>query len=48
MAEAKLTQVRARLTDLQRIETVLAHLVQRCDRAQGNVACPLIASLQRD
>jgi MerR family mercuric resistance operon transcriptional regulator len=45
-AERKLVDVRARLADLKRIETVLHDLVQRCCAAKGRVRCPLIASLQ--
>ncbi|WP_296510331.1 Hg(II)-responsive transcriptional regulator [Rhodoferax sp.] len=45
-AERKLTDVRTRLADLHRIETVLQDLVQRCCAAKGRVRCPLIASLQ--
>jgi MerR family mercuric resistance operon transcriptional regulator len=48
MADTKLTEVRGKLDDLQRIEAVLAQLVRRCDRAHGDVTCPLIASLQRN
>ncbi|MFN4292441.1 MAG: Hg(II)-responsive transcriptional regulator [Pseudomonadota bacterium] len=46
IAEQKLTDVRQRLADLQRIESVLAELVARCTARRGKVACPLIASLQ--
>lgn len=46
-AERKLADVRARLTDLQRIETVLADLVAQCTAASGEVRCPMIASLQQ-
>jgi MerR family mercuric resistance operon transcriptional regulator len=45
-AELKLSDVRAKLVDLQRIETALVDLVDRCCAAQGNVNCPLIATLQ--
>jgi len=46
-AERKLTDVRARLADLRRIEKVLAELVAQCAAASGQVRCPLIASLQQ-
>ncbi len=46
-AERKLADVRARLADLRRIETVLAELVDQCAAASGKVRCPLIASLQQ-
>ncbi len=44
-AEHKLADVRAKLADLQRIETALAQLVEECCAATGNVRCPLIALL---
>lgn len=45
-AERKLTLVRARLADLQRIEAALETLVAACDAASGEVRCPLIDALQ--
>jgi MerR family mercuric resistance operon transcriptional regulator len=47
-AERKLTDVRARLDDLRRIEKVLVELVAQCAAAPEHVRCPLIASLQQD
>ena len=46
LAEQKLVAVRQKLSDLQRIESVLAGLVARCSAVRGRVSCPLIASLQ--
>jgi MerR family mercuric resistance operon transcriptional regulator len=46
LAEAKLVDVRARLKDLVRIESLLAGLVHECGQARGRVSCPLIAALQ--
>ncbi|MDZ4260925.1 MAG: Hg(II)-responsive transcriptional regulator [Pseudomonadota bacterium] len=46
LAERKLGDVRSKLADLQRIEAVLAHLVAQCCATNGEVNCPLIASLQ--
>lgn len=46
--EQKLTDVRARLADLRRIETALEGLVDRCRVARGRVRCPLIAALEAD
>ena len=46
IAERKLADVRRRLQDLQRIEAVLAQLVDRCAAIRGKVSCPLIAALQ--
>lgn len=45
-AQLKLADVRAKLVDLQRIETALVDLVNRCSAAGGNVKCPLIETLQ--
>lgn len=45
-AERKLTDVRAKLADLQRIEAVLVKLVQHCSAARGQVRCPMIQALQ--
>jgi MerR family mercuric resistance operon transcriptional regulator len=45
-AERKLADVRARLADLQRIESALQGLVERCCAASGQVQCPLIAALR--
>jgi len=45
LAEHKLADVRARLADLRRIETVLAGLVRQCARSRGTVSCPLVAAL---
>ncbi len=47
LAEQKLSDVRAKLADLQRIESVLANLVHDCCLSQGTVSCPLIAALQQ-
>lgn len=46
IAERKLTDIRSRMADLQRIEVTLAHLVERCSAGRGKINCPLIASLQ--
>lgn len=46
LAEHKLADVRQKLTDLQRIESVLAALIARCSAVRGRVNCPLIGSLQ--
>jgi MerR family mercuric resistance operon transcriptional regulator len=46
LAAHKLADVRRKLTDLQRIESVLTALVARCSAVRGRVNCPLIASLQ--
>jgi len=46
IAAHHLTDVRARLADLARMEAVLSQLVSECHAQQGSVSCPLIASLQ--
>ncbi len=45
VATQKLEDVRAKLDDLRRIETVLAALVDRCRASRGAVTCPIIAAL---
>ncbi|NMM38048.1 MAG: Hg(II)-responsive transcriptional regulator [Glaciimonas sp.] len=46
LAEHKLQDVREKMVDLARMETVLSDLVRACHARKGNVSCPLIASLQ--
>lgn len=46
LAEHRLEDVRAKLADLARIESVLSQLVHACHARVGPVSCPLIASLQ--
>ena len=46
LAEHKLQDVREKMADLARMEAVLSDLVCACHSRQGNVSCPLIASLQ--
>lgn len=46
LAEHKLKGVRDKLADLARMEAVLSKLVRACHARQGNISCPLIASLQ--
>lgn len=48
IAARKLTVVRARLRDLQRIERTLARLVRRCETRRGTIRCPLIDDLTTD
>ena len=45
LGEKKLAGVRDKLADLQRIEAALISLVERCRTTQGQIRCPLIASL---
>lgn len=46
LGEQKLADVRAKLADLHRIESVLSTLVDECCASHGTVSCPLIAALQ--
>ena len=46
LAEGKLADVRAKLKDLRRIESLLNGLVRECGSRSGRVSCPLIAALQ--
>jgi hypothetical protein len=48
LASKHLADVRVRLQDLSRIEAVLAKLLKRCARHDGEVACPLITALHAD
>jgi MerR family mercuric resistance operon transcriptional regulator len=45
LAAEKLSVVRARIADLDRMGAVLESLVERCDAARGKVACPIIQTL---
>lgn len=45
LAEHQLRGVREKIADLLRIEAVLSELVRACHLRQGNISCPLIASL---
>ncbi|MGQ4275842.1 Hg(II)-responsive transcriptional regulator [Pseudidiomarina sp. E22-M8] len=45
LAEHKLRDVRDKIDKLKRVETVLSDMVDRCCAHQGNITCPLIASL---
>ena len=46
LAEHKLHDVKEKLTDLRRIESVLGQLVDHCGSVRGAVKCPLISSLR--
>ena len=46
IAERQLDQVRAKMSDLRRIEATLADLVVRCQTSRRAVKCPLIESLR--
>lgn len=46
LAEHKLQDVRKKMVDLARMETVLSELVCGCHARNGKVSCPLISALQ--
>ncbi len=47
LAAEKLTLVHAKLTQLRRIESVLAKTVEQCARRKGNQPCPIIETLSQ-
>jgi MerR family transcriptional regulator, mercuric resistance operon regulatory protein len=48
IAAHKLSVVRARRRDLERIEKTLARLVRQCETRKGTIRCPLIDDLTKD
>lgn len=48
LAARQLTDVRAKLANLHRIDAALSKLVSECRAHRGKVTCPLIAALQRE
>lgn len=47
LATARLSDVRARLQNLKRIEKALTELLDACHAKRGKVSCPLIEALHR-
>lgn len=45
MAEEKLENIQAKISDLNRLEKVLRQLIQRCDRSSDDSHCPIIEAL---
>jgi len=45
LAAQQLTDVRAKLAELDHIATALSKLVSECHAQRGNVCCPRIAAL---
>jgi MerR family transcriptional regulator, mercuric resistance operon regulatory protein len=45
LAAEKLSQVKAKLRQLRRIESILAKTVEQCAKRQGNQPCPIIETL---
>ncbi|MBC2693555.1 MerR family DNA-binding protein [Pseudomonas sp. MBT-1] len=46
LTEHRLKDVREKLADLKRMEAALSELVRACHSREGNISCPLVASLQ--
>jgi MerR family mercuric resistance operon transcriptional regulator len=47
IAEHKIADIRSRLQDLERMQTVLSQFASRCHHQDGSVNCPLITSLKQ-
>lgn len=47
LAKRKLDDVREKIDKLKQIEAVLSDLVDQCCAQEGNISCPLIASLHK-
>lgn len=45
LAVTKLTMVKARIDDLNRMRRTLEELISRCEVTRGRISCPIIASL---
>jgi MerR family mercuric resistance operon transcriptional regulator len=45
LAARKLTEVKAKLRQLRRVEWILAKTVEQCARRKSNQACPIIETL---
>lgn len=45
IAQARLAQIRGRLTDLHRMERALAHLIHACEHDPRAPRCPIVASI---
>ena len=48
LATLQLADVRVRLADLAQMETALSTLLNQCQSRNGNISCPLIASLRTE
>jgi MerR family transcriptional regulator, mercuric resistance operon regulatory protein len=47
LAERKLVDVRAHLSDLRHIESTLVALIARCDANEADAPCPMIETLRK-
>ncbi len=45
LAEHKLSSIREKLADLNRMQAALAKLLIACRSSKGNISCPLVAAL---
>lgn len=45
LAKHRLVEMESKIADLTAMRATLADLVRRCERTEGKVACPIIASL---
>lgn len=45
LASERLENIRHKITDLQRMETVLSHLIQECETTDCAHSCPIINTL---
>jgi MerR family mercuric resistance operon transcriptional regulator len=45
IANARLTQINAKIADLERMRNVLSHLVDQCEHTKKSLPCPIIATL---
>ncbi|WP_222610639.1 MerR family transcriptional regulator [Undibacterium griseum] len=48
VAQERLTQVRSKLADLHRMESMLSHLIHACESASAQVQCPIIQALGQE
>lgn len=48
LASGRLTNIRSKIADLQRIEGMLAHLLHECEQTDHANACPIIAAFASD
>jgi Hg(II)-responsive transcriptional regulator len=45
IANARLAQIEAKLTDLRRMQKVLKHLITACEHTKAGLPCPIIETL---
>lgn len=45
IANARLREIQAKIADLQRMESVLSHLVEECEATDRSAPCPVISAL---